>query len=223
MRYPNRRSAAAVWFAVAALVWLLMPDALRAQQSPPPTSGRRSSPSNRPSNATQPSRNNETVNQRALDLEMLSTAGRRDQSGESSNSRLAKHLIEDLDRLWQIDTDSIAPLLVAQSVDYKKLSQAAAEIKQRATRIKNTLALPLEGRKSEKIRYEVEATKLGSMLVELDRVIKSFIENPVFRVNSPNEAELRSNAARDLEAVINLGEAVNKVAKSLSKPASPSK
>jgi hypothetical protein len=163
------------------------------------------------------------VNQRALDLEMLSTAGRRDQSGESSNNRLAKQLIEDFDRLWQIDSESIAPLSVAGSVDYKKLSQAAAEIKQRATRIKNALALAIEDKKGEKVRYEAEATKLGSMLPELDLVIKSFIGNPVFRVNSPNDAELRLAAGRDLEAIIKLSEAVNKVAKSLSKSASPNK
>ena len=223
MRYLDRRYAAAVWFAVAASVWLLTPYPLRAQQSTPPTSGRRSSPSNRPSNATQPSRNNETVNQRALDLEMLSTAGRRDRNSESSNNRLARQLIEDFDRLWQINTETIAPLSTAGSVDYKKLSQATAEVRQRATRIRNALALSLEERKSEKIRYEAEASKLGSMLPELDRVMKSFIGNPVFRVNSPNDAELRSAAGHDLEAIINLSETVNKVAKSLSKSASPSK
>jgi hypothetical protein len=154
---------------------------------------------------------------------MLSTAGRRDRNSESSNNRLARQLIEDFDRLWQINTETIAPLSTAGSVDYKKLSQATAEVRQRATRIRNALALSLEERKSEKIRYEAEASKLGSMLPELDRVMKSFIGNPVFRVNSPNDAELRSAAGHDLEAIINLSETVNKVAKSLSKSASPSK
>ena len=133
MRDLNHRRGA-VWFAVALLVFLLTPLELRAQ-STPPTSGRRSSPSTRPSNATQPSRNNETVNQRALELEMLSTAGRRDRSSDSTNSRLAKQLIEDFDRLWQINIDTIAPLSASESVDYKKVAQAAAEIKQRASRI----------------------------------------------------------------------------------------
>jgi hypothetical protein len=213
----------AVWFAVALLVCSLTPQTLRAQQSTPPTSGRRSSPSNRPSNATQPSRNNETVNQRALELEMLSTAGRRDPSADSSNRRLAKQLIEDFDRLWQINIDTIAPLSVSESVDYKKVSQAAAEIKQRASRIKNALALAIEDKKSDRVRYEAEAPKLGTMLSELDRVIKDFIGNPVFRVNSPNDAELRSAAARDLEAIIRLSEAVNKIAKSSSKSATSNK
>jgi hypothetical protein len=219
----DRRHAAAVWFAVAALVWLLAPLALRAQQPTPPPPPRRPSPSNQPASPSQPNRNIESVNQRALDLEMLSTVGRRDRSAESSNKRVAAQLIEDFDRLWQINTETIAPLSAAGSVDYKKLSQASAEIKQRAMRIKHTIALPLEEKKGEKVRYEADVTKLGSMLPELDRVMKSFIENPVFRVNSPNDAELRSAAGHDLEAIINLSETVNKVAKSLSKSSSPTK
>ena len=222
MTDPNRRYAA-VWFGVALLVCSVTPQAIRAQQSSPPTSGRRGSPSNRPSNATQPARNNETVNQRALELEMLSTAGRRDQTGESINKRLAKQLIEDFDRLGRINTDTIAPQSAAELVDYKTLSQATAEINKRATRIKSALALIVEDKNGEKVRYALEAAKLGSVLAELDRVIRSFIGNPVFRVNSPNDTELRLAAWHDLEAIITLSETVNKVAKSMSKSANPNK
>ena|SRR5258707_667568 len=216
---------AALCVVVAALVCFLAPHGLHAQQStpPPPPPPKRSSPSNQPASAPAPNRNVESVNQRALDLEMLSTVGRRDRSDESSSKRLAAQLIEDFDRLWQINTETIAPLSVSGSVDYKKLSQATAEIKHRATRIKHTIALPLEDRRGEKIRYEADAAKLQSMLPELDRVMKSFFENPVFRLNSPNDTELRSAAGRDLEAIINLSETINKVAKSLSKSVSPNK
>jgi len=125
--------------------------------------------------------------------------------------------------LWQINTETIVPLSSAETVNYKNLSQATAEIKDRATRIKNIVALPLEDKKGEKVRYEPDSAKLGSMLPELDRAIKSFFGNPVFHVNSPNDAELRSAAARDLEAIIKLSQTINKIAKSLGKSASPNK
>jgi hypothetical protein len=98
-------------------------------------------------------------------------------------------------------------------VDYKKLSKAAAEIKDRATRIKYTVALPLGENKDKGTRYEADVAKFDSMLPELDRLIKSFLGNPVFYVNSPNDAEYRSAAARDLEAIIKLSQAINKIAK----------
>lgn len=213
MRHLNRR-----YGPVVLLLCLTMTQILRAQQPTPPPSGRRSSPSNRPT-ATQPTRS-ETVNQRAQDLEMLSTVGRRDGSANSSNKRLANQFIEDFDRLVQIYTDTIAPLSTVGSLDYKKISQATAEINQRAKRIKQAIALPLDDKKREKVRYDADAAKLGLMLPELDRVMKSFFENPVFRVNSPNDAELRQAAGRDLEAIIKLSETVSKAAKSSTKPAS---
>lgn len=200
-------------FVVAALVCVAIPNALRAQQVTPP-SGRR--PATRPSSATQPTRG-ETVNQRAQDLEMLSTVGRRGGRAETSDQRVASQFIQDFDRLVRIDTDTIAPMLVAESLDYKKLSQAAAEINQRAKRIKQTVTLSFNDKKSEKARDEADASKLKSLLPDLDLAMKSFFANPVFRVNSPNDAELRAAAGRDLEAIIKLSETVNKFAKSLNK------
>jgi len=135
--------------------------------------------------------------------------------------RRAAQLVQDLERLWQINTDMIAPQAFAERVNYKNLSQAAAEIKDRATRIKNTVAFPLEGKKGEKPRDEWYAAKLGSMLSELDRAITSFYGNPVFRVNSPNDAELRASAGRDLESIIKLSQTITKLAKSLGKSAPP--
>jgi hypothetical protein len=223
MRDLNCRHRA-VGFAVAFLICTLTAQAVRAQQPTPPSSGgRRSSPSNPPASAPPATRTMESVNQRALDLEMLSTSGRRDRSADSGSSRLARQLIEDFDRLWKINVDTIAPQSAAELVDYKMLSQATSEIKKRATRIKSALALTIEDNKSEKVRYVLEAAKLGSVLAELDRVIKSFVGNPVFRVNSPNDTDLRLAAWNDLEAIITLSETVNKIAKSQSKSASPTK
>jgi hypothetical protein len=220
MKELDRRHAAGVWISAAALAWLVTPQALHAQQSPPPPP-RRPSPSNQPAGPPQPNRNVESVNQRALDLELLSTVGRRNTDAESYTRRRAAQLVQDLERLWQINTETIVPLSSAQTVNYKSLSQATAEIKDRATRIKNIVALPLEEKKGEKIVYDTDSAKLGSMLPELDRAITSFFGNPVFHVNSPNDAELRSAAARDLAAIIKLSQTINKIAKALSKSMSP--
>lgn len=216
MKILHRRRGA-LWFAVVLVFCSVKPPwALGAQQPPPPPSGRRSSPTTRPSSATQPTRG-ETVNQRAQDLEMLSTVGRRAGGAESVNTRLANQFITDFDRLIQVDTDTIAPLSTAAALDYKLLSQATGEVTQRAKRIKLAVALPLDDKKTEKVRYEADAEKLQSMLAELDRVMKSFLGNPVFRVNSPNDSELRSAAGRDLDAIIKLSDVINKMVKSLSK------
>jgi hypothetical protein len=221
MNNLNTRYAPTVLSALA-FAWLLAPGAVPGQQPTPPPPPRRPS-SNQAATPSQPNRNIESVNQRALDLELLSTMGRRNTDAESSTRRLAAQLVLHLERLWQINTETIVPLSSAKTVDYKNLSQATAEIKDRATRIKNMVALPLEEKKGEKRQYAADTTKLGSMLPELDRAITSFFGNPVFHVNSPNDAELRSAAGRDLEAIIKLSQTISKIAKSLGKSASPNK
>jgi hypothetical protein len=222
MKNLNTRYAATVLFAFV-FPWLLAPDAVQGQQAPPPPPPRRPAPSNQPATPPQPNRGGESVNQRALDLELLSTLGRRNTDAESYARRLAAQLVLHLERLWEINTETIVPLSSAKTVDYKNLSQAAAEIKDRATRIKNMVALPLEEKKGERRQYEADAAKLGSMLSELDRSITSFFGNPVFHINSPNDAELRSAAGRDLEAIIKLSQTINKIAKSMGKSTSPNK
>ena len=56
------------------------------------------------------------------------------------------------------------------------------------------------------------------MLPQLSRAITSFLGSSVFRVSAPNDAELRSVAAHDLEGIIKLSDTINKIAKRLSKP-----
>ncbi|HSB08374.1 MAG TPA: hypothetical protein VLM38_02600, partial [Blastocatellia bacterium] len=64
-----------------------------------------------------------------------------------------------------------------------------------------------------------DAGKLRSFLPELSRTIKSFLDNPVFRVNSPNDSDLRSNAGNDLEKIIKLSKTINKIARQLNRSA----
>ncbi|MEK6321582.1 MAG: hypothetical protein AABN33_07860 [Acidobacteriota bacterium] len=134
---------------------------------------------------------------------------------ERERRRAATQLTMNLERLAQIEAEKIAPVSSARSIDYKNLAHATAEIKDRALKIKYGLPFALKGR-GEKIRRDADATQLGSMLPELSRMIKSFIGNPALRANTPNDAELRATAGHDLESIINLSKAINKIAKRMS-------
>jgi len=136
---------------------------------------------------------------------------------ERERRRLASQLARDLEQLEQINAEKIVPLSSATSLDYKNLAQASAEVRARATRIKFYSPLALIDKTGEKIRYEADASQLGTMLPQLSRAVTKFVGNPVFRISAPNDAELRSIAAHDLEGVIRLSDAINKIAKRLSK------
>jgi hypothetical protein len=136
---------------------------------------------------------------------------------ERQRRRLASQLAQDLEQLEQINAEKIVPLAAATSLDYKNLAQASVELKARATRIKFYSPVALIDRTGEKIRYEPDATQLGTMLPQLSRTVTKFVGNPVFRISGPNDAELRSIAAHDLDGIIKLSDTINKIAKRLSK------
>jgi len=55
------------------------------------------------------------------------------------------------------------------------------------------------------------------MLSQLSRAITKFVGNQVFQVSAPNDGELRSQAAHELEGIIRLSDTIAKTARKLGK------
>jgi hypothetical protein len=136
---------------------------------------------------------------------------------ERQRQRAAAQLADNLEQLEKINIERLIPLASAKPLDYKNLAQAAADLKARATRIKFYSPVMLVDKTGEKVRYEVDANQLPAMLSQLSKTVTRFVDNPVFRINAPNDQELRSAAAHELEAIIKLSDAINKISKRLSK------
>jgi hypothetical protein len=158
-----------------------------------------------------------SASQASLEMDVLMS--RRSLVGdiERERRRMAAQLSRDLEQLEQLNASRIVPLASATTFDYKNLAQLSAEIKTRANRIKFNSPVVLIDRTGEKIRYDADASRLATMLPQLSRVVTKFVDNPVFRINAANDAELRSTAAHDLEDIIKLSDAINKIAKRLGK------
>jgi len=153
----------------------------------------------------------ETINQRARELGLIAVSDDPEQAA-FVRRRLNAQLTEDFGKLHSINVERIVPQSSGLSLDYKTLSDATADLKSRATRIKYNVPILQVVDKGEKIRYD-ENSDLASMLPELSRVISSFLGSPVFRLSSPNDAELRLKASRDLDGIIKLSETINRIAK----------
>ncbi|HKA20901.1 MAG TPA: hypothetical protein VKN18_21655 [Blastocatellia bacterium] len=136
---------------------------------------------------------------------------------ERERNRLAAQLVRDLGQLERLNTESLVPLSSSKTFDYKGVAQACNDVKSRANRIKFNSPIALTDRTGEKIRYEFDVSQFGPMLSQLSRSITKFVGNPVFRVSAPNDGELRSQAAHELERIIKLSDILAKAAKKLSK------
>jgi hypothetical protein len=175
-----------------------------------------------PTPPVKPPEANTNVNLRSADqaqMEMSLLMSSRNVSTdlERERNRLAAELTRDLEELGRQNTESIAPLSSSKPLDYKEVVQACSDVKARATRIKFYSPITLIDRTGEKIRYDFDDSQIGRMLALLSRDITKFVGNPVFRVSAPNDGELRSVAAHELEGIIKLSDAIAKTAKKSSK------
>ena len=154
----------------------------------------------------------ESINQRVRELGLVEVDTDPDQAEFVRRKRDAL-LMEDLQKLYSINVETIAAQSSAASLDHKTVYDATADLKNRATRIKYNVPLLQIVDKGEKMRYEEYPDCLAPMLTELNRLINSFMGSPVFRLSSPNDAELRLKASRELDGIIKLSETINKIAK----------
>lgn len=161
----------------------------------------------------------EQINQRSRELGLISVSEDPDQA-EFVRRRMAAQLSEDFEKLYSINAEKIAPQSSAPSMDYRIISDATADLKNRANRIKNNVPLLQVSQKGEKIRYDENPDDLASKLPELSRLINSFLASPVFRLSSANDFELRLKASRDLDCIIKLSDIISKTAKRSTKIAS---
>ena len=200
---------------VALLLILVVPESFNAQRPKPIPTPPTKPPAPDTSSNTPP--NLRSASQASLEMDVLMS--RRTLIGELERERRrsATQLARDLEQLEQINASKIVPLASATTLDYKNLAQASAEIKTRANSIKFNSPFVLVDRTGEKIRYDLDPGQLSTMLPQLSRVLTKFVSNPVFRISAPNDAELLSTAAHDLEDVIKLSDAINKIAKRLGK------
>jgi hypothetical protein len=161
----------------------------------------------------------ETINQRAHELGLISVTDDPNVA-EFIRKRMSAQLDEDFEMLHTINEEKLAPHQSALLSDHKTLADLTGDLKNRASRIKQSVVLLQVVDKGEKIRYDPNPDQLALMLSELSRMINSFMDSPIFRVTSADDAALRVKAKRDLDCVIKLSEAINKIAKRSTKVAS---
>ena len=220
MKEIQSRHAKRILVAFVSFAFILTaPASLSGQKRrPTPSPPTKSPSSDSPSPTSRPILELRSAEQASMEMGILMSRRTLTTDLERQRNRAKARLAEDLDQLEQINTSKLVPLSSATPIDYKNLAQTTAEIKNRATRVKFYSPVALVDKTGQKFRVEADASQLGIMLPQLSSTIKKFVENPVFRVSAPNDAQLRSAAGHDLEAIIKLSDAINKIAKRLSKP-----
>jgi len=130
-------------------------------------------------------------------------------------------IAEDYRGLQQVNNRMMAAVMrPGAAPDYKLIAGSAADIRRRAERLRENLALPAPGEKPEGRPGPKPAEDAGGMkaaLLALDRSIMSFVRSPLFKNTDVMDAEAATRAGRDLADVIERSRLAAKDAERLGK------
>jgi hypothetical protein len=199
------------FFAVSAFVFLLVITAA-AQRSTSP-----------PSNANGPFADSIERRRRETDLRSLRQAPLERNTENRLSPETVKQINEDLKRIQIIRFGLIKDIKENKVFQCKRLAEESAEIRKRADRLKNSLALfeqKSADRTLESVAFDKE--QIQNAVFNLCLEISRFIESPLFK--SPGGYNVRQaiDAGRTLDTVISLSNNIKNSAEKLRKTDSKS-
>jgi hypothetical protein len=111
---------------------------------------------------------------------------------------------QDFERIQIISGDLLQASSSNVQLDYARISEAAGEIRRRATRLKSNL-FPSASEDTKQIKQQGEESRdLKSLLIALDKSIASFAHNPIFGNIKIVNSQDSTKAERELEKIIKL-------------------
>lgn len=158
--------------------------------------------------------------EREMALELIERYHR---SGEPRREpRLALAQIkEDFVRLQVVNNDLAKAVSGGGQLDLKLVAKSASEIKKRAERLKENLALPEPegGEKAPTGLTPADLEQLRTALSRLDGIVLRFVNNLHAKGVGRFDAQMSDRLRRDLEAIVSLSERVKKSSEKLGEAA----
>lgn len=130
---------------------------------------------------------------------------------------------QDFERIQVARNGIVRAAANGNSLDYKFISEVAGEIKKRASRLEDNLALP-EPEGNEKSRNnegELDEMQIRASLLILCHRIESFVKSPLFETPGVIDVQHSTKASSDLEIILKLSGSVRKSAERLKKIQQP--
>lgn len=153
---------------------------------------------------------------------MLALTERYHRSGEQRDPRLAfAQIREDFVRLQIVNNDLAKAVAGAGQLDLKLVAKSASEIRKRAERLKDNLALPEAeaGEKSHAPQTPTDPVQLRAALLQLDKTILSFASELHAKGVRRFDAKSSTTLRRELEEIVALSGRVKKCSEKLEQAA----
>src|ERR1044071_3155503 len=123
---------------------------------------------------------------------------------------------EDFEQIQHVNSEVLQAVASGGGLDYARISEPAAEIRKRATRLKSNL-FGTESEKQPKAKEEKAEQDLKTLLPALDAAVTNFVHSPMFQNTKVVNPDDSAKARHDLEDVIKLSTRIGKEAERLKK------
>lgn len=145
-------------------------------------------------------------------------------NSEKAQSRPAQNFLqikEDFEQIQLINNNILQANPSSAKPDYQRISESAAEIEQRAIRLKANLFTPKSTKQAKEKSPVTEDQELKSLLTELDNSIGNFSQSPMFQNSKVVNPEDQTKAENELDAVIKISVRIRNEADRIKKASSP--
>lgn len=128
---------------------------------------------------------------------------------------------EDYKQIQIVNNDLARSVSKGGTLDFEYVAKSMSEVRKRAARLKENLALPEPPKSVERSKAEArtEADPLKTSLSVLDKLIIEFVNNPIFDHAKTVDVQMATKASLDLEKIIELSDHLRKSSEKLKKTA----
>lgn len=148
-----------------------------------------------------------SIKMRSYELERVKRdSGKKDQAPpDPQKSKKISQIIEDFEKIQLLQDQIIEGYTKGAEIDYDKIGRSAGKMSERAVRLERNLFEP-EEKQDEKERLDTPETEksVRDLIVELDRAIGRFVQNPIFKDLNTVDAEASRIARKELLLIIKL-------------------
>ncbi len=95
------------------------------------------------------------------------------------------------------------PVSAAEKITHKEIRSSLGNIKKLAKRLRENLGIPKAEKSSEKAERSIE---LAPGLLQLDKAVMSFVENPLFQRPRVYDPDLAMRASKDVNEIVGLSD-----------------
>ena len=173
-----------------------------------------------PGMPTRPTVRQPSIREREFILRSLERDSGAPEMTEEARLTLSQ-IARDYSQIQETNNAMLRATIPAPEPNYSKIADSTDEIKGCASRLKDNLGLAKVGKESakRKRRSASNADDVKADLLSLDKLIMSFVQNPIFNKLDVLNVEHATKARSDLEAIMELSQSITKDAQRLKKSA----